>query len=212
MPTLQLRKQLEAPGTQLDSEVRALRRVTEYLSRLLPGFESCREAAKLRACLWSARQSLDRLESMVQSQHLSCCVIPEILGPGDLALGLARLGRRRYGAIVACENREPLDGFVARGVPLRLKVSGKALESLFAPGSRVGEGAAIVRGDLLIAAGVPLVPAQERTDENGIVLDERQRAALLLSRLTDALVFVVSEATGEIRVALDGHLRPLESP
>jgi diadenylate cyclase len=67
------------------------------------------------------------------------------------------------------------------------------------------DGAAVVRGDEIVAAGVilPLTqfPVSDRT------LGTRHRAALGLSEETDALVIVVSEETGIVSVAHRGRLK-----
>ena len=77
--------------------------------------------------------------------------------------------------------------------------------SLFAPYGPLHDGAVLIQGDTIIAAGVilPLTqyPVTDRT------LGTRHRAALGLSEETDALIIVVSEETSQISLA---HRRRLE--
>src|SRR6202008_2953614 len=84
------------------------------------------------------------------------------------------------------------------GTPLQARVSAPLLQNIFPPYSLLHDGAAIVRGDEIVAAGVilPLTqfPVTDRT------LGTRHRAALGLSEETDALVIVVSEETGIVSV------------
>jgi DNA integrity scanning protein DisA with diadenylate cyclase activity len=193
--------------SEMELELQTLRRILDYLTARIASYESCHEAEKVLAGIWSAREVLGRMEALIHDRHLSCCLIPSLRGPSDLAMALSRLRDRRIGATIVCEHQRALDTLAERGVPIGTPVSVNALESIFARGSRLRDGAAIVRGDWLIAAGVPL-PIGASKDERGVVLSDRQRRALALSRITDALVLVVEDHTGEIFVALDGHLRP----
>ena len=66
------------------------------------------------------------------------------------------------------------------------------------------DGAAVIRGNRLIAAGclLPLTENRSLSTELGT----RHRAAIGLSEQCDALVVVVSEETGTISVAENGHI------
>lgn len=121
----------------------------------------------------------------------------------ELLLGLARLAERRYGALLALERRTPLGEYAATGEVLDARLSARLLVTLFYPGTPLHDGGAILRGDRLFAAGCvfPLSEAQ-------MGLGTRHRAALGLSEASDALVIVVSEETGAIRLAEGGRLSP----
>ena len=115
------------------------------------------------------------------------------------------LSRGKVGAIVAIEREIGLGEYLETGTPLQARVSAPLLQNIFTPYSLLHDGAAIVRGDEIIAAGVilPLTqfPVTDRT------LGTRHRAALGLSEETDALVIVVSEETGIVSVAHRGRLQ-----
>ena len=82
--------------------------------------------------------------------------------------------------------------------------------NVFIPNTPLHDGAAIVRGDRLIAAGC-LLPLTENRDLS-TELGTRHRAAIGLSEQCDALVLVVSEETGTISIAENGHImRHLDS-
>ena len=124
---------------------------------------------------------------------------PVALEMEELLLGLRRLAERRHGALLALERRTPLGEYAASGEVLDARL----LETLFYPGTPLHDGGAIVREGRLFAAGCvfPL-------SEVGMGLGTRHRAALGLSEVSDALVIVVSEETGAIRVAEGGRLSP----
>jgi diadenylate cyclase len=121
----------------------------------------------------------------------------------ELLLGVARLAERRYGALIALERRTPLGEYAATGEVLEARLSARLLVTLFYPGTPLHDGGAILREGRLLAAGClfPLSEAQ-------VGLGTRHRAALGLSEVSDALVLVVSEETGSVRLAEGGRLSP----
>jgi len=121
----------------------------------------------------------------------------------ELLLGVARLAERRYGALIALERRTPLGEYAATGEVLDARLSARLLVTLFYPGTPLHDGGAILREGRLLAAGC-LFPLSEAS----LGLGTRHRAALGLSEVSDALVLVVSEETGNIRVAEGGKLSP----
>ncbi len=125
----------------------------------------------------------------------------------ELLLGLSRLAERRYGALLALERRTPLGEYAATGEVLDARLSARLLVTLFHPGTPLHDGGAILRGGRLFAAGC-VFPLSEAH----LGLGTRHRAALGLSEASDALVIVVSEETGAIRVAEgEGFPRPFPS-
>jgi diadenylate cyclase len=115
-----------------------------------------------------------------------------------------RLSTRRTGALIAFERDVGLEDYAATGVRINGEISAEFLQTIFFPNSPLHDGAVIVRGNRIIAAGC-LLPLPEE----GIVrerLGTRHRAALGLSLASDALVLVVSEETGSISVIEEGKI------
>jgi hypothetical protein len=79
------------------------------------------------------------------------------------------------------------------------------LQTIFFPGSALHDLAAVVKGRRLVAAGVQL-PLAEPGDMPDMRLGSRHRAAVGLTKECDALVVVVSEERGHIRLAERGKL------
>ncbi|MBN1995544.1 MAG: diadenylate cyclase CdaA [Anaerolineae bacterium] len=124
---------------------------------------------------------------------------------------IENLSRSKTGALIVLEGNDSLQEIVETGIPFDGQATGELLQSIFYPGTPLHDGAVIIRGDQITAAGcvLPLtqnpLPAERR-------LGTRHRAAVGLCENYDALVIVVSEETGEISVARDGRLwRPLKS-
>ena len=115
-----------------------------------------------------------------------------------------RLSRSGIGAIIAIEREVPLDEWAESGSPVEAKVSADLLLTIFTPYSPLHDGAVVVRGDLIIAAGCILPLSQKPLADRA--LGTRHRAALGLSDEGDALVLVVSEERSTVSVAERGRL------
>lgn len=120
------------------------------------------------------------------------------------ATACRRLGERKVGALIVIERRISLTEFIERGLAIDGVCSTDLLMQLFVPNSPLHDGAVIMRGGRVEAARVVL-PLGAAT--GGMrSLGTRHMAALNVSRLTDALVLVVSEETGLVSIAQDGRL------
>jgi diadenylate cyclase len=114
------------------------------------------------------------------------------------------LSRNRVGALVAIEGATGLREFVESGTRLDARLSVELLLSIFTTLSPLHDGAAIVRGNEVEAAGCFLPLSENVLTESH--LGTRHRAAIGLSEQTDAVVLVISEQTGAISIARTGKL------
>jgi diadenylate cyclase len=122
----------------------------------------------------------------------------------ELVEAIERLTRARIGAIIAIQRGVGLDEYAETGTRLQARVGADLLVSLFAPYGPLHDGAVLIEGDTIIAAGVILPLTQFPVADRS--LGTRHRAALGLSEETDALVVVVSEETSQISLAHRGRL------
>jgi len=113
------------------------------------------------------------------------------------------LSRNSFGAVIVIERTVPLSGLSANGVPIDAQVSARLLESIFWPSSPLHDLAVVIRSDRIVAASVQLPLAEE---SSSMRLGSRHRAAIGTTLETDALVVIVSEETGTIRLAENGRL------
>jgi len=121
----------------------------------------------------------------------------------DLAEELAE---RRIGALMVMQRHSSLMDITRTGKTINGRVSSELLATIFEPHSPLHDGAVVIRGDVLVAAGCVL-PHSESPSISATT-GMRHRAALGLSERTDAVCVVVSEETGGISVAVDGSLSP----
>jgi len=158
--------------------------------------------------LYEIREGLNQLEKDLLRTHLKCSISPGIHVPGPVILALSSLSEKRHGAIIAVANEDNLDDLLEGGIQIDAPISVTLLENLFYPGSPLHDGAVIIRNRRIQKAGVLLPLAPHSADIDRLGLASRHRAALGLSRASDALVIVVSEEKGWISMALKDQLYP----
>ena len=115
------------------------------------------------------------------------------------------LSRARFGAIIVIERQTPLRALIEGGTVLGAELSARLLQTLFFPGTALHDLAVVVKGNVIHAAGVQL-PLADPAEMPDPTLGSRHRAAVGVTKESDALVVVVSEETGAIRVAERGIL------
>ena len=111
---------------------------------------------------------------------------------------------RKEGAIIVIERDTALSEYAENGTIINADLSEQLLENIFYKGSPLHDGAVILRGERVYAAGCVL-PLTENT---GLSKDlgTRHRAGIGITEVSDALVLIVSEETGIISMASDGKL------
>jgi diadenylate cyclase len=122
----------------------------------------------------------------------------------EMVEAVERLSRAKIGAIIAVQRDVGLDEYAETGSRIHARVSADVVVSLFAPYGPLHDGAILIDGDTVFAAGVILPLTQFPVTDKS--MGTRHRAALGLSEETDALVVVVSEETSQISLAHRGRL------
>jgi diadenylate cyclase len=129
-----------------------------------------------------------------------------ILSPADqrnvdlVAAEIARaahvLSAEGAGALIVIERDTGLEEIAETGVMIHGDLSADLLRSIFAPKTALHDGAVIVRGNVIVAAGtvLPLAETSVQAERFGT----RHRAALGITEQTDAVAIVVSEENGQV--------------
>jgi diadenylate cyclase len=127
---------------------------------------------------------------------------PQVLE--EISEAAETMAAQRIGALIALERNIALADYQEGAVKLDALVTKDLLVSLFWPHNPTHDGAVIIQGDRIVAAGC-LLPLS--TDPNlDPALGTRHRAAVGLTENTDALALVVSETTSQISLAQAGKL------
>ena len=128
----------------------------------------------------------------------------------EIVKAARKLSELKYGALIVIEKNIGLKNYVLSGKSLNALVSADFLVTLFTPYTPLHDGAAVIRGDMVVAAActLPLTTKPEYSQLFGM----RHRAAVGITEESDALAIAVSEETGEISLAYEGSLQKLSDP
>ncbi|MBA3851956.1 MAG: TIGR00159 family protein [Chloroflexi bacterium] len=124
--------------------------------------------------------------------------------PAVLARTAVTLAAGRIGALIVVERETGLQDTAEAGVMVHADLSPELLHSIFTPHAALHDGAVIVRGERIVAAGVVL-PLSE-TSVHRERFGTRHRAAIGITEQTDALAIVVSEESGSVSLVERGRI------
>ncbi|WP_027399196.1 diadenylate cyclase CdaA [Anaerovorax odorimutans] len=110
----------------------------------------------------------------------------------------------KVGALMILEREISLNDIAENGTTLNASISKELLGNIFYEGAPLHDGAAILRGDIILAAGCVLPLTQNKTLSKE--LGTRHRAGIGITENSDAIALIVSEETGIISIAIDGNL------
>jgi diadenylate cyclase len=122
----------------------------------------------------------------------------------EVARAIENMSTTRTGALLVVERQTALTDICETGTPLDANITSGLIETVFYEGSPLHDGALIIRGDKLNAAGCVLPLSENKSISKA--LGTRHRAGIGITENTDALVFIVSEETGIVSMAENGKL------
>lgn len=120
-------------------------------------------------------------------------------------LACTEMSKNRTGALIVFERTSRLNDQVSTGTIINADTTAELLKNLFFNKAPLHDGAVIIRGTRIVAAGcmLPLSSNNNLSRDLGM----RHRAGIGMSEHSDAVVAIVSEETGAISVAVDGMLK-----
>jgi diadenylate cyclase len=116
------------------------------------------------------------------------------------------MSKNKIGALITLERTTKLDNYTKNGVTLNSPITSELLTTIFYPGTRLHDGAVIIRGSFILAANVYYQPTTKPVLGK---LGSRHRAAIGISEVTDAVTIVVSEESGRLSLTYGGQLEPV---
>ena len=120
-----------------------------------------------------------------------------------VAIAVETLSRSKTGALITFEKNTLLTDVVKSGTIINAPITPELLVTIFYPGTRLHDGAVVIRRDQILAASVYYTPTTKPlTGKFG----SRHRAAIGISEITDSVTVVVSEETGRVSLAYHGEL------
>ncbi|MFZ5996338.1 MAG: diadenylate cyclase CdaA [Nitrospirota bacterium] len=123
----------------------------------------------------------------------------------EIVRATVALANRKIGGLIVIEREVSLRDYVEMGTPLDAKVSKELLLSIFHPTSPIHDGAIVIRGNRVVAAGcfLPITLGADVSKSLGT----RHRAGIGITEETDAVAIIVSEETGTVSVAMTGKFQ-----
>ncbi len=121
-----------------------------------------------------------------------------------VVIAAKELSNNKVGGLIVIERDIKLDDIMDTGVKIDAEVSPQLLVNLFVPNTPLHDGAVIISKNKIAAAACILPLSDDKQISKG--LGTRHRAAIGISRETDAIAIVVSEETSKISIAKDGNL------
>ena len=121
-----------------------------------------------------------------------------------VVIAATELSKTKTGALIVMERDIKIKDIIATGVEINGDVSPQVLVNIFVPNTPLHDGAVVISDNKIAAAAcmLPLAADSDIAKELGT----RHRAAIGISKESDAIAVVVSEETGKISVAKDGTL------
>ncbi len=121
-----------------------------------------------------------------------------------IIIAAVELSKTRTGALIVIERDIQIKDIIATGISIGSEVSPQLLVNIFVPNTPLHDGAVVISNNQ-IAAAACMLPLASDTDI-AKELGTRHRAAIGISKESDAIAVVVSEETGKISIAKDGTL------
>jgi diadenylate cyclase len=122
----------------------------------------------------------------------------------EILFSLETLQKNKVGALIAVEKAMVDRYYINPGFSINAKLSKELLITIFNPKSPMHDGAVVIKGFTILAAGV-ILPMTENPKLDW-QYGTRHRAAIGFSEVTDSLCLVVSEETGGLSIASQGRL------
>lgn len=121
-----------------------------------------------------------------------------------IVIAAEELAKTKTGALIVIERDIKINDIISTGIEINAEVSPQLLVNIFVPNTPLHDGAVVISNNKVTAAAcmLPLASDADIAKELGT----RHRAAIGISKESDAIAVVVSEETGKVSIAKDGTL------
>lgn len=121
-----------------------------------------------------------------------------------IGIAVMELSKTKTGALIVIERDIKLKEIISTGVSINGEISPQLLVNIFTPNTPLHDGAVVISDNKISAAACMLPLASD--GDIARELGTRHRAAIGMSKESDAVIVVVSEETGKISIAKEGTL------
>ena len=121
-----------------------------------------------------------------------------------IVIAVSEMAKTKTGALIVIQRDISLSDIISTGIEIDSEISPQLIVNIFVPNTPLHDGAIVIRNNK-IAAGACILPLANNADISK-ELGTRHRAAVGISKESDAIAIVVSEESGKISIAKDGTL------
>ncbi len=160
----------------------------------------------IRTLMTRLARSLDRRKVLITRSSEEDLIVAS----SEIVKACRTFSKNSVGALMVITPDDFDDKLIESGTILNAKVSASLLESIFSTKGPLHDGAVLIKGDMILAAGC-LLP---NSDSSAISpeLGTRHRAAIGVSESMNVLAVVNSEENGVISIAIGGRLKRYMTP
>ena len=123
---------------------------------------------------------------------------------GEFVQAIEEASATKTGVLMVFERQTSLTDICETGTVINAKISKEMIGNIFYEGAPLHDGAVVVRGTKLYAAGCVLPLTEDKNLSTD--LGTRHRAGIGITERSDAVVIIVSEESGIISMAKDGQI------
>jgi len=123
----------------------------------------------------------------------------------EIVRAVQNMSKNDIGALIVLSNDNLPEGIIESGTIINAQITSQMIEAVFYPKAPLHDGALVIEGNKLYAAGcfLPLAQNENLPKEMG----SRHRAALGVTTVASVTAIVVSEETGIISIVKNGVLK-----
>lgn len=121
-----------------------------------------------------------------------------------IVMACSRMAEMKQGALLILTRKNELKQYINTGEVMEARLSAPLLENIFYGQGPLHDGAVIINGNTIMAAGC-ILPVSGNTDIPKR-LGLRHRAAVGITEVSDAIAIIVSEESGRISYSVGGKL------
>ena len=163
----------------------------------------CLYSVEIKRLIWAKRKvklfDVKKTEGIrVDEEKIQNCIT-------EIIKALQNMAKNDVGAIIVLSNNNIPTQIIDSGVKLDSDISSELIESVFFPKTPLHDGAMIINGTKIVAAGC-FLPLSQNGDSIPKDLGTRHRAGIGVTETIDVMSIIVSEETGIISVARAGKI------
>lgn len=143
------------------------------------------------------------VKKKVRTEHVTVTGVELIMD--EMVRAIQNMSKNNTGALIVLSSDNLPDGIIESGTVINAKITSQMVEAVFYPKAPLHDGALVVEGNKLYAAGcfLPIAQNENLPKEMG----SRHRAALGVTMVASVTAIVVSEETGIISIVKNGVIK-----